>query len=375
MGIETKYYTNANEPKSLGLASAAVGQIPKVKAVDSNGVPTEWEATAMPSSGGGGSGSPDAVLYTPQTLTDAQKKQARDNIDAASNFVINVNALSGSEVTVDKTYAQVSEAIKAGKTPIVYILHRSVGAVYLSLFSYYENQPITFSGTGEGEKYPYVLSVVMTAAGSTDVVADRLVEIAEDGTMRQVRMDGDPYSDMEIATKKYVDDHTMGGSPNAVLYTPQTLTDEQKQQARDNVDAAIADFVVNATIQDFPTCTLDKTFNQIQEAISKGKRVFARLNISSDNAFILELLSSTSTEIEFTAFDYNYGLRLAQAYKLVVRPDKAEIAAGDAPTFISKGTLPQVKMAAGPSLDMEIATKKYVDDALAAIVDGTEVSY
>lgn len=53
MGIETKYYTNANEPKSLGLASAAVGQIPKVKAVDSNGVPTEWEATALPSSGTG----------------------------------------------------------------------------------------------------------------------------------------------------------------------------------------------------------------------------------------------------------------------------------------------------------------------------------
>lgn len=53
MGIETKYYTNANEPKSLGLASAAVGQIPKVKAVDSNGVPTEWEATAMPSGGAG----------------------------------------------------------------------------------------------------------------------------------------------------------------------------------------------------------------------------------------------------------------------------------------------------------------------------------
>ena len=51
MGIETKYYTNANEPKSLGLTSAAVGQILKIKAVDSNGVPTEWEATAMPSGG------------------------------------------------------------------------------------------------------------------------------------------------------------------------------------------------------------------------------------------------------------------------------------------------------------------------------------
>lgn len=40
-----------NESKSLGLTSATVGQIPKVKAVDSNGVPTEWEATAMPSGG------------------------------------------------------------------------------------------------------------------------------------------------------------------------------------------------------------------------------------------------------------------------------------------------------------------------------------
>lgn len=157
--------------------------------------------------GGGGGGSADAVLYTPQTLTDAQKKQARTNIDAASDFVVNANAINGSEVTVDKTYAQISEAIKAGKTPSVYLLHRKIGAVYLRLYSYYENMPITFSGTGEGEKYPYMVSLVMTEDGSTDIVVDRLVEIAEDGTMRQVSMDGDPYSDMEIATKKYVDDN------------------------------------------------------------------------------------------------------------------------------------------------------------------------
>ena len=190
---------------------------------DNGKVPTlennKWELKA-PSGGG----SADAVLYTPQTLTDAQKKQARQNIDAASDFVINVNALSGSEVTVDKTYAQVSEAIKAGKTTIVYILHRSVGPVYLRLFSYYEDQPITFSGNGEGEKYPYILSFVMKADGSTEVVADRLVEIAEDGTMRQVRMDGDPYSDMEIATKKYVDDHLSGAPITIKLGTGNAAT-------------------------------------------------------------------------------------------------------------------------------------------------------
>lgn len=49
MGIETKYYTTGNEPKSLDITSAAVGQIPKVKAVDSNGRPTEWEPVALSS--------------------------------------------------------------------------------------------------------------------------------------------------------------------------------------------------------------------------------------------------------------------------------------------------------------------------------------
>lgn len=50
-----------DESKSLGLASAAVGQIPKVKAVDSNGVPTEWESVAMPS--GGSSGTASNYVY------------------------------------------------------------------------------------------------------------------------------------------------------------------------------------------------------------------------------------------------------------------------------------------------------------------------
>lgn len=44
---QTGDVTLANESKSLGLTSAAIGQIPKVKAVDSNGVPTEWEPTVL----------------------------------------------------------------------------------------------------------------------------------------------------------------------------------------------------------------------------------------------------------------------------------------------------------------------------------------
>lgn len=37
---------------TLGLQSATVGQIAKIKAVDSNGIPTEWEAVDLPSGGG-----------------------------------------------------------------------------------------------------------------------------------------------------------------------------------------------------------------------------------------------------------------------------------------------------------------------------------
>lgn len=44
---QTGDVTLTNESKSLGLTSAAVGQIPKVKAVDSNGVPTEWEPATL----------------------------------------------------------------------------------------------------------------------------------------------------------------------------------------------------------------------------------------------------------------------------------------------------------------------------------------
>lgn len=44
----------------------------------------------------------------------------------------------------------------------------------------------------------------------------------------------DPAEDLEAATKQYVDNHTS----DTVLYTPQTLTDDQKTQARGNIGAA-----------------------------------------------------------------------------------------------------------------------------------------
>lgn len=52
MGIVTKHYSDKNEPKSLGITGATIGQIAKITAVDTDGVPTAWSPVDMPSSGG-----------------------------------------------------------------------------------------------------------------------------------------------------------------------------------------------------------------------------------------------------------------------------------------------------------------------------------
>ena len=59
------------------------------------------------------------------------------------------------------------------------------------------------------------------------------------GTMTgSLILKSDPTEDLEAVTKQYVDNHTS----DVVLYTPQTLTDEQKAQARGNINSAPGGF-------------------------------------------------------------------------------------------------------------------------------------
>ena len=74
----------------------------------------------------------DAVLYTAQTLTDAQKKQARQNIEAANEFVIN-GTLEGGTVILDTLYVEIQEAANSGKVPVVY-LRSAATLMYFRLF-------------------------------------------------------------------------------------------------------------------------------------------------------------------------------------------------------------------------------------------------
>ena len=158
-----------------------------------NGI--QWELKKPPA------GSPDAVLYTAQTLTDAQKKQARKNIDAAGEFVINGTLTRDMTVTLDKTFEQINEAINVGKTPIVLLNNRN----YLPIVSV-DTDYIVFSSSSGDDKEISFFTLYVYPSQNPQFNYVFSVVLNPDKTMPQVSMDSDPAEAMQIATKKYVDD-------------------------------------------------------------------------------------------------------------------------------------------------------------------------
>lgn len=178
--------------------------VPSADGSDDGKVPTVvgngW-GLETPSGGSTPGGSSHAVLYVSQTLTDEQKKQARDNVDAAGMFVVNGTINEGGIVTLDKTYAQILEAINAGKSPIAVNADRN----YLALTSK-DEAGILFSGILMNNGIPMVGGLFVYPNESTELWFYRFLILKLDGKMPQTPMVADPTTDMEIATKKYVDD-------------------------------------------------------------------------------------------------------------------------------------------------------------------------
>ena len=153
-----------------------------------------------------------------------------------------------------------------------------------------------------------------------------------------------------------------GGSPNAVLYTVQALTDVQKKQARNNVDAASSDFVITGSLTEAGGITIDKTFAQIQEAIQAGKNALMR--VDGGPTTITLPLAVKNSEIS-TEYDFSIGYFIEGRLNGVtvrVMESGPVLYTASTPTNNPDGTMPQVSMATAPTLDMQIATKKYVDD-------------
>lgn len=178
----------------------------------------------------------NAILYTPQTLTDAQKKQARENVDAASDFVVNATPNLNLTLTLDKTWAQINEAVNAGKTPVMVMPYGDYDSVRLQLLDIRtDGTAMVFSNVGAITGGTLAVTATVRSNGINSYSVGSLLGTGLDGVLPQISMASAPASDMQIATKKYVDDNK--GSAEVVEYTEQTLTNPQKLQARKNIDA------------------------------------------------------------------------------------------------------------------------------------------
>lgn len=129
-----------------------------------------------------------------------------------------------------------------------------------------------------------------------------------------------------------------------------------------------SEFVVNGTIGDQTgvgySITLDKTDDQILAAINEGKSVIARVAYEMTIDLPLVSFDTYSGNIIFAGV-VNY--MAMDSFSPVIcflrlRHGEATLYSGVAISLDTEGKLPQVSMASAPTRDMQIATKKYVDD-------------
>ena len=131
-----------------------------------------------------------------------------------------------------------------------------------------------------------------------------------------------------------------------------------------------SDFIIAATIiasEDSEMVTLDKTFDQIREAIRDGKRAVMHAfdhNFGSENEFSsFQLLINMPDLIAFSGTAILRG-RMDVLTTTIAIDNENEVyfITGSAPIVTPNGTFPQLEMLEAPTRDMQIATKKYVDD-------------
>ena len=176
------------------------------KFAEADGKPT-YDGKAL------GGGSPNAVLYTAQALTDAQKKQARENIDAASSdFVIN-GTLNDDALTSDKTYAQIQEAVQAGKSAVLKV--KVYGIDFVLPLTGKNSSGYLFTTAATIFPTVTIKFTAVVGASETSWHTERVVTCDSDGIIEQFSMDRDPSQPMEVATKQYVDNALDGKAGTA----------------------------------------------------------------------------------------------------------------------------------------------------------------
>lgn len=153
----------------------------------------------------------NVVLYTPQVLTEEQKSQVRSNIGAGqSGFSGDYNDLTNKPFIPSKTSDLTND----------------------SGFISQETEPAFNASAAKN-----ITSQDITSWDNKSDFSGNYSDLAGKPTIPTKT--SDLTNDSDFATTSYVDQHI---PENAVLYTQQTLTDEQKAQARSNIGAGESGF-------------------------------------------------------------------------------------------------------------------------------------
>ena len=195
---------------SLGIIGAQVEQIAKITAVDDTGKPTAWGPVDMPSGDSLG-----AVLYTPQALTDEQKRQARENVEALSNNSVYYTYLPDNhsndiyKLALSGPIGFITGVGAAGMIPPITVIFGAMDRGIVNTFA------IDFHG------YMYHTGLSLASASEPVWTKIEQLRLNNNGTLPQQTMASSPTENMQIATKKYVDDHTEESDPTVPEWAKQ----------------------------------------------------------------------------------------------------------------------------------------------------------
>ena len=123
---------------------------------------------------------------------------------ASSDFVIN-GTLNDDGLTLDKTYAQIQEAVQAGKSAVLKVEVYGIGFVLPLIGKSSSGYLFTTAAT----VFPTVTIQFTAVVGASETVwhTEQVASYDSNGNLVQIFMDRDPEQPMEIATKQYVDTH------------------------------------------------------------------------------------------------------------------------------------------------------------------------
>lgn len=320
----------------MDITGATVGQIAKITAVDASGVPTAWSPVDIPSGGSSFTDDGDGNISVDGATAQSVNRFLQSLTFPGLNFKY-LNPMNSG--TYSDPYGI---KVGSGASLVDTILTKTVPGVY----TVYMNRNATDVPAAAAAASSSLRGLVILSQIKKHYAIILLVDQSSNFYVQYIQNDvGGGWKQMPDSS----------ASAEAVLYTAQTLTDEQKKQARENVEAAATTFVVNAAPHPDGSVTLDKTAEQIRDAINMGKTP-----VVLASGVYLPMILADGTDFIFGATAPVSGL--AKLHSVSVSESGSNFLGLNLVSTNANHTLPQQTMAFAPTSDMQIATKKYVDD-------------